>query len=507
MVDGEKYGDWYRDPWGWPEASPQFVSTLQPRDLGVLKTAGRFGTTWPAFHAFSFPKSYVGVRPAVVLDAASRIAYTSAAVAIAPRLHNNLPDWVYGWRLRDGVFSASAAEWSLYQASQAPIATSPFAAQTDITSFFATVDVQLLIRSLTDSGIAGAPLGVIEDVLNSHCRLSTRSGLTQRSIASSMLANIALRDIDDLLLAAIDEGRLTGARRWMDDISFEGSEAALYRTLVQLQEFGRQFGLEINTSKTKVTTGSESAAALQLEAQRLILVTRDEAAFSDDYPDAFSTVIDASELEDAEDRLLAAPRDSSRTLAGLVLKSLRHFERFDRIDEWLGAARYLPHAADHLSRFISRAHYCARLPLDPSSWFVREQERNWPYLEWTSAQHALALPSDVLSPDARQVLMGWLASSQSLQQVAVAVQRLGSAPTSSVRTAIANRIDTTSDPLVLRVLALGLWQAGGSRDRVDAALRRHPSNTLILNYLNANRWHLPRVQEDFDPSQASGDAA
>src|SRR5690606_19703914 len=137
-------GDWYRDPWGWPEASPEYVSTLQPGDLGVLRRPDGFGTTWAAFHPFSFPKSYVGVRPAVVLDAASRIAYTSAVASAVPSLHNDLPDWVFGWRLRGGQLLGSSAEWDLYQTSQTPIADSPFAAQTDITSFFASVNVDLL---------------------------------------------------------------------------------------------------------------------------------------------------------------------------------------------------------------------------------------------------------------------------------------------------------------------------------------------------------------------------
>src|SRR5690606_20140676 len=160
----------------------------------------------------------------------------------------------------------------------------------------------------------------IKDILASHGHLATRSGLTQRSIASSMLANIALRDVDDLLVDALERGDLTSCRRWMDDISFEGSEAALYGTLVRLQEFGRQVGLEINISKTSVTTGAESAAALHSEARRLIRVIRDEEEFSDDYPDMVLTFIDDSELEDAEQEVLAAPRESSRTFAGLVIK-------------------------------------------------------------------------------------------------------------------------------------------------------------------------------------------
>lgn len=506
IADGEKFGDWYRDPWGWPETAPQFVSTLSPADLGVRLDSRRYGINWPAFHSFSFPKSYFGVRPAVVLDPASRIAYTSAAAAVAPGFHATLPDWVFGWRFRDGEFSRTSVEWQLYQESQLPIAESPFAAQTDITSFFSSVNVDLLMRSIADAGVGGAPLGVIEDVLRAHSGLAMRSGLTQRSIASSMLANIALRDIDDLLADAVENGRLASCRRWMDDISFEGSEAALYGALVRLQEFGRQVGLEINTSKTRVTTGAESAAALRLEAQQLIRVVRDDEAYAD-YPDAFATYIDASELEEAEAEILSAPRDSSRTKAGLVLKSLRYYEQFTRIQEWLDIARYLPHAADHLSRLVARAHYRGALRVSPSDWFVQEQARGWSYLEWVSAQHALAVPSDQVSSDARAILTAWLRSSQSLQQVAVAVQRLGSAPSNSVRTAIVDRIDATNDPLVLRVLALGLLQANGPRPRVEAALRRHPTNSLILQFLDSNEWRLPRIKEDFDPTQEPEEAA
>jgi len=34
VAKSETYGEWYRDPWGWPELSAEFVSSLEGGQLG-----------------------------------------------------------------------------------------------------------------------------------------------------------------------------------------------------------------------------------------------------------------------------------------------------------------------------------------------------------------------------------------------------------------------------------------------------------------------------------------
>ena len=505
VASSETYGDWYRDPWGWPELSPEFVSTLSVNDLGLNQTGRRGLIDRPAFHVFSFPKSFVGVRPAVIMDPRARLLFTSAALSVSTVLQRDLPDWVFGWRQRDGVLSTN--EWDLYRESQAVIGHSPHAAQSDITSFFSSINTERLIDILRETCGSIAPVDIVEDVLTAHSLLSSRSGLPQRSMASSLLAHVAMREVDDLLASEISAGRLTSARRWMDDITFEGGEPELYGAFVLLQEHGRKVGLEINTSKTKVTTGAESAAILEREAQRLIRVPRFDGALRDEYGDLFTTFVTESELDAAEDSILSEPTKAVRTEVGLVVKSLTHYAQYDRVAEWMRQAKYLPHAADHVSRYIAKAGRESILFPDPAQWFVGMQLNGWPHLEWVSAQHALSVSSDQIDGDTSRILHHWLEYSTSLQQVAVAVQRLAISGTPSVRTAITNRIDRTNDPLITRLLALGLLMAAGSRRQVTNALARHPSNTLILKQLSDVGWRLPTSALDFDPAASPNRAA
>ncbi|HEX4443133.1 MAG TPA: RNA-directed DNA polymerase [Galbitalea sp.] len=497
----EKYGDWYRDPWGWPECNAEFASSLGPGDLGVVKDGKRYILGHePAFHVFDVPKSYIGIRPAVIQDVQSRLAYAAAASALAPKLHSALPDWVFGWRVRDTALTKTADEWALYRASQSAISTSEHAAQTDVTSFFASVDIEDLVLQIVDIVGDGAPVDIIRRVLRAHNNLTTRRGLPQRSTASSILAQVAMRDVDDLLGSALDAGRITNARRWMDDISFEGPEAELYGLLVLLQEHGRHTGLEMNASKTKLLTGSESSEIFEKDAQRLIQVPIIDSG-GGDYDDMFSTIFDADELLAAEAEVLANPTGQSRSFAGLVLRSLRHYDAYDRSSEWMAAAHHLPHAADNVGRYLSAAwrnDIWANLQFE--DWFVESEASSWPHLDWVSAQHALVIPSSELTDGSNSILARWLAESSNLQKVAVAVHRLALSRPKDARVSIVSRLDSTSDPLLVRLLSLGYLVAGGSTKVVADALARHASNTITLKYLVSHSWQLPVVSPDFDPS-------
>ncbi len=498
VAKSETYGEWYRDPWGWPELSAEFVSSLEVGQLGEVRSGPTPLRLSPAFHPFAFPKSFFGVRPAVVFDAPSRLLYTASSLRLSRDLHRELPPWVFGWRFRDGALASN--EWAEYATSQEDIGRSAFAAQTDLNSFFATVDNTRLAERLVELASRSASTEIVRQVLEAHDQLAGRSGLPQRSLASSLLAHIAVEGIDDLLDTRLRDGALQSVRRWMDDISFEGTESALYSTLLELQERGRQVGLEINASKTIVSTGQEVSDRLGRERQRLIRVPRLEQTIRDDYADLFDTFIDGSDLAEAESRVLADPKNATRTEAGLVLRSLRHYGAFNRVSAWLNAARYLPHAADHLSRFAVQASQESILEPDTALWFEGLQADGWPHLPWVRAQHSLAVSSESATNNVTRTWKEWLENSDSLQQVATATQRLTRAPSADIRSAITGRIDRTTDPLVVRALALGLVDAGGDRRIVRSALERHPSNRLTLLFLDGSGWTLPSVSDDFDPS-------
>jgi hypothetical protein len=111
----EMYGDWHRDPWGWPELTRLGKTTIDAEaDLGV--TAARRGEYHlrlrPHFHLVEVPKTRLGVRPAIVQDPLSRLAYLSAVHAGMSQLNSDLPEWVYGWRMREGRSAAGRSEWA-----------------------------------------------------------------------------------------------------------------------------------------------------------------------------------------------------------------------------------------------------------------------------------------------------------------------------------------------------------------------------------------------------------
>ena len=253
-----------------------------------------------------------------------------------------------------------------------------------------------------------------------------------------------------------------------------------------------------------VLEGPQLAEKLERERQKLIRVPRLDSTLRDEYADLFDTFIEGSDLAQAEEQILSQPMLSSRNEAGLVLRSLRYYSAYERSWEWMRAARYLPHAADHLSRFIVEAREDSFLPPDTVAWFKETQNDDWPHLDWVRAQHSIAVASEEADVESSAIWKSWLEQSDSLQQVAIATQRLTRDSTSSARTAIARRIDRTADPLLLRVLALGLLAAGGSRQIVQSALQRHASNRLTLEFLSSSGWTLPSVSHDFDPSSSNG---
>ncbi|MBF4606541.1 hypothetical protein [Curtobacterium sp. VKM Ac-1393] len=218
----------------------------------------------------------------------------------------------------------------------------------------------------------------------------------------------------------------------------------------------------------------------------------------DDYPDLTLTVISDGELLTAEDAALQNPREQSRTELGLVLRSLWKSRRFGRSAEWMDASRWILHGADHLSRYLREAGSAGAVSLDRlNEWFVGEHTSDWPHTDWVAAQHATAIAADAMSNDAVRVLRSWLAHSQNAQKLAVAVQRLASIEPQPTRRTIRGRIDSAHDPILIRLLVLGLLASGAPASAVTGHLNRTSSLKLLHRYLDSHNWKLPNVPGDF----------
>lgn len=503
LAESENYGDWYRDPWGWPELRPSFVETIDAADVGVSSTSS--GVAWgvePHFHSFEIPKSFVGQRPAVLMDAMSRLTYTAASLRAARLLETELPAWSFGWRFRSGAVVKNTAEWQNYRKSQEELREAPYSGETDITSFFASIEVQPLIDSLVSRGISGLPLQIISKVLKRHDSMAYRSGLPQRSSASALLAQLSFVTIDAAVQEDLLNGRVTAARRWMDDIGFEGSYEHVYALILKIQAEARRAGLEINASKTSIATGADKADRFDREAQRLIEVEEHEFE-NDDYPGLSFTVISRDELLESQERVLEQPTSASRTEIGLVLRSLRHHGELDGVERWMLIAKYIPHGADHLSRYLRAAGDAGAIASSRlNDWFASEHDGRWPYAEWVAAQHAIAIAGDKMTPAALRVLSAWIDDTDNVQKLAVAVQRMTDADPRRAREGLMRRIDRTHDPLLLRLLIFGLLAAGTEAALVRPHVERSPHLSLLRKYLEARKWAVPSVVDDFAGTEA-----
>jgi hypothetical protein len=500
----EQFGDWYRDPWGWPELGKATVEEVDPDSL-LGKTDSEIHLVYqPYFQLIEVPKTRLGVRPAVVQDPLSRLAYLAAATSGLSKLHGELPYWVYGWRMREGpALADNGTEWRDYAASlAASLATAgseeAFGLLTDITSFFASIESTHVEHLLRASLGKVAAANIIMDVVRAHDILISRSGLPQRSFASSIIAHAILRPVDDIISSALETHKITAARRWMDDISAEGSEGSLYTLLLELQEACRQIGLEINASKTHLAAAKETAA--QMWVNELMTLDVQTVTFHSEYTDEDFEVPDLKEVLALEARILQHPLRITRTLARAVLVALTRHKEFSREEEWRQATKHLPHVADNIGRYLrGAAEQNDELWPELSAWFSDFAKSPWGTQNWVVAQLGLIFPSSRMDGRIIDIYRGWLNTSDDVQKVAIATQRLCSARALEGRTIVRQRLDRTADPLLLRLFALGLLTASENEGPVSAVLRRDPRNSLLLTYLEKHRWTAPKTVDDFDP--------
>src|SRR5260370_13565748 len=107
-------GDWFRDPWGWPEYD--YVLDGHLDQLGARARAT--GTRRVA--KIDVPKENFGIRPAVVLDPIDRMLFQGLVDMNTSKLIGKLSPWVHGWRLRredpkSGDYSPNDVECGLVE--------------------------------------------------------------------------------------------------------------------------------------------------------------------------------------------------------------------------------------------------------------------------------------------------------------------------------------------------------------------------------------------------------
>ncbi|MDL5159279.1 RNA-directed DNA polymerase [Actinomycetospora termitidis] len=428
-------------------------------------------------------------------DPLSRIAYLAATSASVDRLQEGLPEWVWGWRARgDRSIGDNRDEWPRYLESLQKLQGSEFALSVDVTSCFASIDLGRLETILRSRLGSSTPTAVMLDVVQAHDGLTSRSGLPQRSFASAALAHLYLRPLDDTLESALGDPRVRQVSRWMDDITAVGSESRLYRLHIELEERCRQIGLNLNHAKSFLRPASTMNESLQLDELREIDVPftlLGGGAYGD-----LEYWPDLDDLLKFEEEVLSG-RLIHPSVVRAVVATLEKMGEYGRVREWMAKAHTFPHLIDVLaSYFRDFAEETDQAPAGAAhavyeKWAESFLTSEWATLDWVASQVVLSLPVKYLGQFQRDLLRSWLESSENVQKVAIAGQRLGAYEPASCRDRIRRRVDRLNDPLLLRALAMALLGAGDDRDSVRAVLLRDARNALTIKYLESRNWQPP----------------
>ncbi|WP_158559923.1 reverse transcriptase domain-containing protein [Prauserella sp. PE36] len=520
----ETYGDWYRDPWDWPEywwlrkniGEIDFEEYYDP-STRRLRLA-------PVFHLMDVPKTHLGVRPAVIQDPISRFLYLTATASAMPRIHSDLPDFVFGWRHRQEESSTDALtdesdeaqeEWDRYISHVRRGDSSPSGLQADLTSFFASIETDNLIVRLRERLGASAAYSIISHVIEEHNKSSRRSGLSQRSFASAALANFFLQRLDQTLASHLRLGRVDRVARWMDDIVAFGHEEELYSLYVEIQEVVRTLSLELNSSKGRLGTAQEAINAIVLEQIDDIKVR--SKVVQNEYTGRESKVLDVEDMEllnSLEEFALTQGPNGTRPWIRAALSSLTVNESFARQEAWRDNAKNIPHVADSLGRYLRGAAKAEEKkgskpilrPLGENpltweglcEWLVAHLKSPWCRIDWVKAQLSLAVPSRKTCPELAELYRDWFANSNSAQLLAVSGQRLARIDPTFCWETVRSRFDDVRDPLIERVFSLVTLDTGLDMPLAKQIARKSEVNKLLVRALDDMDWKSPKISRDFD---------
>ena len=139
--------DWYRDPWNWEEynylRSSKWISAVARLRKPMAASS---------ISPIVVPKENFGMRPAVLLDIVDRVCYQVAVDSVSVELAAGMQHDVYGWRLTPtspiaGRYARNDYQWKNYRGRLGALALEyGLGLKTDISSFFASIDVDLLIE-------------------------------------------------------------------------------------------------------------------------------------------------------------------------------------------------------------------------------------------------------------------------------------------------------------------------------------------------------------------------
>jgi hypothetical protein len=485
----EIVGDWYQDPWGWPELG----YLLRHSDL-VFQHVGAKGSLQQAL--IDVPKENWGVRPAVVLDTLDRVTYQALVDRASVHLIGDMSPNVFGWRLppnnpESGRYSHNDNQWNGYRRHISLLASlNQVALRTDIVSCFGSISIPRLQDAIHDRCPSNELTRRLCDLVEGFAAVPGRPGLPQRSFASAVLANMFMTPLDDVLShhampaprVLSGDARYSACARWMDDMwLFCREPSGARRAQSDLQSEARSIGLHLNSAKTDVLEGDDVAQ----QAKEIEHSAVDEAIANDDF----------APLGELIERILRVPERASRTSTRFACQRMRVYQQYERVDDLLVNAERMPHVADVLSRLFKEAYEWRSL----QDWFLGYASSDWASYEWAVAYLARIFPSSPApKKEVREFFIRTVRDANtSLPLLAVSSQRIARWDKTEARAAFRDCFSRLISPHARRVVALCALEAKESRSLVRSWLKVDQENAITLQMLENFSWTCPKVQKDF----------
>jgi hypothetical protein len=478
-------GDWHRDPWAWPELN--WVAKNHPEFLYERLSAT--GVRAPAL--LDVVKENFVLRPAVVLDPVDRLCYQALVDRESVKLVGALAPIAYGWRLdrsspEAGQYASQPKEWDDSRARLVALATKyPAGLQTDIVSYFASINIKELIDSIQGRLGNNAVANRLGGMLTAWDRVADRGGLPQRALPSAVLSNLYLMPLDDVLIQFSDVDE-TGPSvvRWVDDIWIFGSDVgALRRAQVQIQHRLASMGLNLNAGKTALLEGDELISAARESEHSAV-----DAALGRDPPDD-------EPLDRLVDRILERPELTARTTIRFVTKRMRDSGGYNRTKDLMSVAHRMPQGADSLARLVRDADLWEGYV----EWFVKYARSAWVPCDWAVAQFGTMFPAGT-NPGHEgliQTFLGAIGPTSAISLLALAAHRLASWNPALARGALRDAAARVNAGWQRRILGLAGLQAGLDRGWVRNLLGELDENQVTLALLEETRFTPFRTAGDY----------
>ena len=331
-VKVDTFGDWYRDPWGWPETS--FLGGVGKAH--VLSRALKMPRG--AAMEFDVPKSPTRTRPAILLDLIDRILYQACVDSAAPQISRGLQHWVYGWRLpvgreQEGQYLHNNKEWIRYvHHLDRGAYDNKRGWRTDISDFFPSIDISLVVQCLSNINTPSRTINMIASIIKASEQGTSRKGLPQRCQASSVIANLVLSSADEEV--AKSSPHLSHAR-WLDDMwLFSKNDSELRKTSEIFIQHTRSLGFRENPEKTDFYEGEQLDNAIDRLNLSYIDLQLEHHQSNDEG------------LRQALEELLSNPHHSTRHEISFVTSRIKKYHKVDLANKLAERPEALAYGAD-----------------------------------------------------------------------------------------------------------------------------------------------------------------